>query len=401
MTKKTYVSDERTGERVPFLRGILVHSLAAAGISFEDAYAAAQAVRNQLADVEEINKRQLRQQVSVYLQERFGAEVRRIYDASAEQHAIVVRTPTREAPFSVGILSRYLQGCAIDGDEALECARRVHEHLREQAAGEVEHGVLRRIISQVLKDRCSDVAQARYLSRRRFENSGESLIVLIGGASGTGKSTITSELAYRLEIVRTQSTDMMREIIRCYLAPHVVPTLGYSSFEAWRGLPEVKPLEVEHVTDNPVVAGYLSQVAAVRAALEAAIARAVQERHDLIVDGVHVMPPALNLQAAKGKALVVPVMLAVTNKSRLARQLIRRGRDQPDRGSSRHHTNVDAIWELQSFMLNMAEHNGIPVVVNWNVEDTVRNVLEQVIRSIGERYPPEPGALHEPGAPVR
>jgi 2-phosphoglycerate kinase len=94
-----------------------------------------------------------------------------------------------------------------------------------------------------------------------------------------------------LDIVRTQSTDMMREIIRCYLVPHVAPTLGYSSFDAWRGLPQVEGSAAS--AQDPVIAGFLAQFGTVRVALEATIVRAVKERTDLIVDGVHVMPTYL------------------------------------------------------------------------------------------------------------
>ena len=36
------------------------------------------------------------------------------------------------------------------------------------------------------------------------------LIVLVGGATGTGKSTVTTEVAYRLGITRVTSTDFVR-----------------------------------------------------------------------------------------------------------------------------------------------------------------------------------------------
>ena len=96
-----------------------------------------------------------------------------------------------------------------------------------------------------------------FLSRCRFNDSGEPLIILLGGATGTGKSTLATRLAYLLDIVRTQSTDMMREIIRCYLVPHVAPTLGYSSFDAWRGLPQVEGSAAS--AQDPVIAGFLAQ----------------------------------------------------------------------------------------------------------------------------------------------
>lgn len=392
--KKTFVVISSSGQRVPFLRGILVQSLVAVGLGFEDAYATAQSVRDALGSVEEIGSGALRELVAERLQKRFGAALRRAYEVAPEQGGeITVRTPSRAGPFSVGILSRYLEGCAIARDQALEGARTVHEILRRQPASEVDSKALQRIVFETLQRKCCAEAADRFLSRRRFEQSGLPLIILVGGTSGTGKSTVTADLAYLLDIVRSQSTDMMREIIRCYLAPHVVPTLGFSSAEAWRGLPEVEPLLGGMVTENPVVAGFLYQFGTVKVALEATIARAVKERIDLIVDGVHVLPGKLDLDEAQKKAVVVPLMLAVTNVERLARQLRRRGHEQPERGDSRRSKHLEAIWNLQSYMLDQAEKDAIPVIANWRVRDTVRRILEEVMARIGERFPADPSVL--------
>jgi 2-phosphoglycerate kinase len=186
---------------------------------------------------------------------------------------------------------------------------------------------------------------------------------------------------------------MMREIIRSYLAPHVVPTLGFSSFEAWRGLPGIDALDGQRKTDNPVIAGFLAQQSNVRAALEATIARALQERLDTIVEGVHVLPMELGLDEARATAVVASVTLAVTTRQQLANQLSWRSREQPDRDSSRHLESLDAIWELQSFLLNLSEKEQIPIIANRTIEKTVRDVLLEVNRRISERYPPDPGIL--------
>jgi 2-phosphoglycerate kinase len=288
---KIVVIEAPEGDRVPFLRGILVQSLLSAGLSFQDAYATAQAVREELDHREEVTTAELRARVAQQLENRFGRAVRLNYETrSARTPRVIVRSQKRRSPFSVGILTRSLEACVIDRESAHEVARRVQQAVQETGDGEIDLAKLRRLIHQSLIRYCSTEAADNYLSRLQFEKSGEPLIILVGGATGTGKSTISSELAYLLDVVRTQSTDMMREIIKCYLAPHVVPTLGYSSFEAWRGLPAVETSDRKRETDNPTIAGFLAQFGNVRAALEATIARAVKERQDIIIDGVHVLP---------------------------------------------------------------------------------------------------------------
>jgi 2-phosphoglycerate kinase len=185
----------------------------------------------------------------------------------------------------------------------------------------------------------------------------------------------------------------MREIIRSYLAPHVVPALGYSSFDAWRGVPDSELQSGRRFTDNPVIAGFLSQAGTVQVAIEATIDRALKEHQDIIVDGVHVLPSHMDLEAVREKAVVVPVVLAVTTIERLARQLHRRSEEQTNRDTSRHQENLQAIWDIQAFMLDQAERSDTPVIVNWNPDETVHRVLEEVMKRIGERFPADPSTF--------
>jgi 2-phosphoglycerate kinase len=391
---KIVVIREQGEDQVPFLRGILVQSLLSAGLPFKDAYNTAQAVRKGLTNNAVITTAELRARVAKQLESDFGPALRQDYEAQSErQQKIIVSSDRGESPFSAGILTRSLEACVVERKPAIEIALRVQEAIQKRGQSEIELPALRRLIHQSLKEHCSKEAADNYLSRRQFETSGEPLIIMVGGASGTGKSTISSELAYRLDVVRTQSTDMMREIIRSYLAPHLVPSLGFSSFDAWRGLPGIKARDGQRKTDNPVIAGFLAQYANVKSALEATIARALKERHDIIIDGVHILPMELDLDKARKAAVVVTVMLAVTTRQQLANQLSWRSRDQPDRGSSRYLEKLDAIWELQSFLLNMADMAQTPIIANWKVEDTVRQILLEVNRRISDRYPPDPGIL--------
>jgi 2-phosphoglycerate kinase len=391
---KTFVVKETTGERVPLLRGVLVQSLVTAGLSFQDAYLVAQVIRSELQDLEEVTTAALRTRVSKILKKRFGAGIGRAYELGPEAtRQTVVRTPVREGPFSLETLSRSLRACAIEHRQASKTARTIQESLRKDACSEIDHLQLRRMVYRCLEDQASPAAAERYLSWRQFKDSGEPLILLAGGVSGTGKSTITTELAYRLKIVRTQSTDMMREIIRCYLAPDEVPTLAFSSFEAWRGLASQGGRQPRAVVDDATILGFLAQFETVKRGLEATVARAVKERHDLIVDGVHVLPTELDLREASQESVMVSVMLVIETKEMLTKRLRGRGKEQPGRKASRYLEHLDQIWELQSHLLGLADRAGIPIVSNWNVEDTVLEILKQVSHKVGERFPPDPRAL--------
>jgi 2-phosphoglycerate kinase len=398
---KTFIVHEPDGDRTPFLRGILIQSLLNAGLGFEDAYQTAQAVRGQLRNVAEITSFELRKLVTVHLEKNYGSAASIAYNAKPEpETAITVHLPTRSTPFSIGILAHSLETCAIPPDIALLGARKILASLHQTGHYEIDHKSLRRIIYRCLQEHCGAAMADRYLSWRRFENSGRPLIILIGGTTGSGKSTIASEIAYRTDIARVQSTDMIREIIRAYLTPDAVPTLEYSSFEAWRGLP-AKTGKRDKKHQNLVIAGFRSQLSAIQPALRAALNRAVQETHDLIIEGIHVLPAQLELNDIKKAAVVVPLMLATLEKSLLHKQLKRRGREKSARKASRYLEHLDDIWELQSYLLSDADNHGIPIIPNLDVKDTVREALELVSSKIMRQFPPHPSYLDKdgPGTP--
>ena len=387
---KTVVYKEPDNDKAPFLRGILTQSLVNTGLTFEDAYQMAQDVRNELKDVDEISSSDLKKLVSRLLETRFGSELAERYHQELADNDIIVHTPTNSGPFSLSELAHSLSTYAIKYEVALEGAKKVYASLKQTGHTEIDHKTLRRIVYRCLQDHCSPEVADRYLSWRRFENSGTPLILAIGGVSGSGKSTLSTELAYRLNIPRVQSTDMIREIIRAYLAMPVAPTLQYSSFEAWRGLPSLENDSKDGELDNPVVTGFLSQFMTLKPALNATIDRSLVEKEHLIIEGTHVLPTELDLDKIKNDALVIPVMIASLDKKKLLKRLLRRRRDDDRRNPSRYNKHLDQIWDLQSYLLDVSDHAGVPIIHNTTLKNTIREILEIISAKILKRFPPNP-----------
>lgn len=385
---RKFLIETASGEKNPFLRGVLVESLVRSGLPFEDAYLLAQTARTQLEGKSKVTTDTLRQWVIAELQQRFGDARAGAYAlGSSTDRQIMVRTSTELAPFSAGLLARTIEACAIDRADALEAAKQTHDDLRKAGAEVVDTSDLRHIVERCLRQHCSASAADHFLAWQRFRASGLPLILLIGGVTGTGKSTLTTELAYKLNIVRTQSTDMVREIVRCYLPRDKIATLDYSSFDAWRGLPDNKS-SADDVDQKQVIEGFISQFENVKHGLEATIQRAVKEVQDLIVDGVHILPARLDLDVARDQAIVVPLMLVVPNKKTLSKRLKHRAREQTQRPSSRYLEGLDQIWTLQSFLVAEAEDRDVPLIVNSDVDEALRELLMEISIKISRHFPP-------------
>lgn len=385
--KKTLVIYSKRDGHVPFFRGILVKSLVNIGISFDDAYELANVVRDELREVPSISTDDLVDRVAGLIENRFGVELRERFELMHGQNArILVHNEQSSECFSLGVLRHSLRACAIPKDTAAAGAIRVEEILRGGGHLEIRRDALRTIVYRCLREHFSRLAANRYLSTRYFKDSGIPLILLIGGSPGSGKSTVAAELAYRLNIPRIQSTDMMREVIRSYLTPQVAPTLQYSSFEAWRGLPQ--PRDGQEMTDeNRLIEGYLSQVTTMRPALQAAMERAVQEGEHLILEGVHVLPTELDLKPIKERAVVISLILSTIDKEALEARLKRRGAEPGERQAVRYLEHLDEIWELQSFILREAEASDTTVLPTANIETTTGEILDLTSRIIMEKFP--------------
>jgi 2-phosphoglycerate kinase len=380
------------GDKTPFLKGILVRSLVGIGIAFDDAYDLSQSIRDELKHKSEISSSDLQELVSSTVAKHFGHKVQKAY-VGRHQHKsdIIVHTPTRSTSFSAGILSRSLEACAINPKLALAGANKVLATIRKSGHREIDHKSLRRLTYRCLREHCSQKSADKFLAWRRFQNSDMPLIIMIGGATGTGKSTIAAELAYRLDIARTQSTDMMREIIRSYLAEQVTPALQYSSFEAWRGLPTSSHAKIEE-DPHKVINGFLAQLSAMQPAIETTINRTLQEHENLIIEGVHIVPSELELCQEEKDAVCMKFMLTTLDKKSLKKQLKKRIREQSKHRDSDHVEFIDEIWELQSWLLETADSEDINIIPNLNVEDSIREILEIASRIIMQRFPPAPNA---------
>jgi len=214
--QKFHVIDEREGSEVPFLRGILTRSLQRSGVPFDDAYKISDQIRRSLAQRSKILSGELREAVSEYLQSHgYEKELRNYQEGALEVSTIhIIDRDGSEIPFSKGRLSQSMEICGMDQDQSYQITQSIQAGLNAEKRTEISSSELADRASRAIKLNAGDDVAVRYQQWRAFGMSGKPLILLVGGTTGSGKSTIGSELAHRLDIVRTQSTDMLREVMR-------------------------------------------------------------------------------------------------------------------------------------------------------------------------------------------
>ncbi len=386
---KTLVIDSGARTRVPFLRGILTRSLQDAGLPFQAAYELADEVRAELGDLEAITTSELLTRVIRQLQRKFDGSIVKRYEAPARTPTMIhVRDHDGQVlPFSRAQHQRCLESCSLTPEESSAVTQKMYHQLVTQNVPEISSKHLGHLTFKCLHDdkNLGPAVAKRYLVWVDFLHSGRPILLLIGGTAGTGKSTIATELANRLEIVRTQSTDMLREVMRMMIPERLMPVLHRSSFNAWEALP---PHEGVIATDQDALLadGYRTQAELVSVALEAVVHRALRERVSLILEGVHVQPVFVERISKDTDAVVVPVMLAVLKPEKLRKRIRGRGQDVPERRAERYMGHFDYVWRLQSYLLSEADRLGVPIIANDDKEKVMREVMRLIIGTVSKEF---------------
>ncbi len=390
---KTFVIDPEEGHaKIPFLRGIMTNSLHQVGLPFDEAYALATQVRAQLEDRPEVTTKELREIVLPLISKYGPATVRRYGRPAAMAVTILVRDSKGQiTQFSREQHRRVLHSSGLSHEDSASVTSAIFSHLMKRGIGEIRSRELGLLTYRYLRAKLGPEPARRYLVLVKFLRRERPLILLIGGTAGTGKSALATEIAQRLEIVRTQSSDLLREVMRMMIPERLLPVLHISSYNAWQALPGAT--DSDQPDEARLIEGYRTQAQLLSVPCEAVIRRSMQEQSSLILEGVHVHRPLVGVEPKKNGAIVIPIVLAVLNRDRLRNRFKGRGREVDERRAERYLENFDSIWRLQSHLVSEADRLQIPIVVNNHREQVVRDVMATIVGSLSGELAAEPGEV--------
>ena len=281
-----------------------------------------------------------------------------------------------ETPYSKGVMARALIAAGVPAEGAYRMARRIELDLAESGQASARPERLLGIAQEVLGEAAGERAAERLHRLADLQSIDVPLIVLIGGTTGSGKSTVAVEVARRLGITRVASTDLIRQTMRAFFSPQFMPSIHYSSFEAGQAVGD-------EVTGDPTIAGFLDQCRHVCVGAEAAIRRAITENWSMVLEGVHIVPGLLPVEL--DGAVVVQVIVEVRELE--IHRLNFHVRDVATggvRGVKKYIDRLDEIRRIQTYVATKARREGVPVVDNVNVERTILQILEIILDSAGE-----------------
>jgi 2-phosphoglycerate kinase len=271
-------------------------------------------------------------------------------------------------PYSRGLMARSLMAAGVAGHRSYALASRVGDELIERGMDTIEIERLEALAVEVLGEeegRDSIRRLRRYQELRELDLP---IMVFIGGATGTGKSTVATELAYRFGITRVTSTDFVRQTMRAFFSRDFMPAVHQSSFEAGDVYPDA---------DDPLEYGFLQQARNVNVGVNASSERALEEGWSLVLEGVHLVPGMVELPRPE-LAVSVFVVLSIEDEEEHIRHFRFRDEDS-ERRESRYLERFEDIRRLQEFVVARAHRAGVPVIENEDADRAARTVADLVL----------------------
>jgi 2-phosphoglycerate kinase len=299
------------------------------------------------------------------------------------EHNMIVISDGKKGglPFSKGILANSIAITGLDIIVAHKISMDIQEYLFETKATFISLDDLRTLVFRFIKDEVSLEYAEKYLLWQSVGKLKKPLIILLGGSTGAGKSTVATMISNRLNISRVVSTDAIREIMRTSISDKLIRPLQGSSYSAYKYLSLV-PTGVD-----PVILGFREQVLAVNVGIEAIIRRSVEEKIDTIVEGAHIVPGFFKIKEFYNKALIENYIIIVKDEDIHREHFIKRTYEtQGSRPMEKYLKHLKNIRQIQGYIEELAEKNNVKILDNNNLDNTINTVMDLMFQRVKKEF---------------
>lgn len=282
-------------------------------------------------------------------------------------------------PYSKGLMAQSIMATGLPPERAYHVAREIEQHLIDSGEANITLFRLREIAQQVLGEEEGQRFTERYRRWRLLGELKKPIIILIGGATGVGKSTLATQIAHRLGVTRLTSTDSIRQVMRACFSKDLMPAIHYSSFEAGK---VVKAADCKGADRD--ITGYVEQVEKVSVGVNAIIERAIKEGTRMIVEGAHIVPGFLN-EELWADAIVIQLLMVVQDEDRHRGHFYVRDQETDGvRSLGKYVENLARIRRVQNYLIEQAKAVGVPVIDNQSIDDAVKIVMGIVLETVSK-----------------
>lgn len=278
--------------------------------------------------------------------------------------------------FSPWILTQSIMPTGIHPEKAYTVARQVGEHLKTSGKRFVNKHEITKLTKNYLEEidpKLPEIYEiwGDYKNKRASAEIPEPLIVLLGGSTGSGKSSVALEVAHRLGIRNVIGTDYVRQVLRTLFSKDILPDLYKSTYNAYQAVKiPIAPGE------DKVVIGYAEQAKHVAVGIEAIIQRALEEGTDVLLEGIHILPSILNDELLHDPT--VNIVFLSMDSEEAHKERLRRRAEYSSRPLDSYMRDFDKIRRIQNFIVEQGSSRGLPVIDNLDVDKSVEQIIKKV-----------------------
>ncbi|KAI9918321.1 hypothetical protein PsorP6_011729 [Peronosclerospora sorghi] len=228
-----------------------------------------------------------------------------------------------------------------------------------------------------------------FVVAKEITQRNQSFAVLLGGTSGTGKSTLASLLAARLRLTTVLPTDSVRHILRSFTSKEENPCAFVSTYQAGDALPadmvaaiqgDREDVSSARLHKKMILKGYKMQSDLVLEKLDSVLSMFEERKQSLVVEGVHLNTDDL-LTLVEKHPTCVPFVIYISNENRHRERFAVRARHMTiDPQENKYIKHFDNIRIIQRHLCKHADRCLIPKINNTNVDRSIATIQSTLVR---------------------
>ena len=267
-------------------------------------------------------------------------------------------------------MAQALRSIGLPQDRAYRDAYSLSLYVNKMEIDEISSDDIMKITAEWYAERDPKYTKRIILLKNKLK-AFKPTVILLGGVTGIGKSTLAEVLGSIFGIRTILGTDLLREILRVTISADLLPTLHTSSYMAHLKL-DTSFLPAKSET----VIGFEAQARAVTVSVESSIEQVIQDDEIIIIEGVHLVPGILKKNLVENDTVIF-IMLTLQNEdAHHSRLTIRESRVESR--SEKYLAHFDNIRKIQSYLMNQAEQNKVPIVDIEINEDALNLIINMI-----------------------
>lgn len=286
-----------------------------------------------------------------------------------------IRIDGSEIPYPLGVLRGKLR---LAGLSELQAAQAIHEIMPSEGLDQPLESSIQALTSKWLAtNKLSSLKHfetlTAYEKARSNHNGPPPIIVVIEGASATGKSMIALELLQRLAGTRYISTDTVRQILRGMLPETSHPELHCHTYQAHKYKQE-GPANLDRT-----VRGFIAQTNLIQPKILDLVSRILTEGALAVVEGVHLIPGSLNPLGPSVLEILVEPFSRIHEAMFHSKHSVG-GLKSVSGDEKQRNVEFEAAQKIQEFMRARARSEGLPIVQFEDYDGALEEISSLVVK---------------------